>query len=284
MQPLNIGFLHPGEMGVSLAASAQNTGHTVYWASQGRSADTRQRAEQIGMSDAQTLAQLCDTCTVIVSVCPPDAAEALAEQVAATGFRGLYVDANAISPARARRIDQRMHDHGATFVDGSIIGGPAWKPGTTWLSLSGAAAEQAAALFAAGPLETKVVGDSAGTASALKMCYAAYTKGSTALLCAVLGAADALGVGDALTQQWVQDGRGFDEEAEKRARGVTRKAWRFEGEMREIADTFAGAGMPDGFHRAAADVYARLAGLKGADPLPTLDAVLAALRDDPNAD
>lgn len=280
MNTLNVGFLHPGEMGVSLAASAKNTGHTVFWASDGRSEATRERADKVGLRDAGTLERLCETCSVVVSICPPDAAEALAEQVAATGFDGLYVDANAISPERAQRIDAMMRARGATFVDGSVIGGPAWEPGKTWLSLSGGAAAQAAAVFAAGPLETKIVGDAPGTASALKMCYSAYTKGSTALLAAVLGAADALGVTEALTAQWVQDGRGFADEAERRTRGVTRKAWRFEGEMREIADTFAGAGMPDGFHLAAADIYARLAGLKHADPLPSLDDVRAALRGD----
>ena len=33
------------------------------------------------------------------------------------------------------------------------------------------------------------------------------------------------------------------------------KGWRWIGEMEEIGDTFAAAGQPDGFHRAAAQVY-----------------------------
>lgn len=277
MDKQNVGVLHPGEMGVSLAATLLNGGHTVFWASQGRSDASRRRAADVGLTDAVTLEQLCAQVSTIVSICPPAAAEALAQDVLATGYRGTYLDANAISPQRAEHIAGQMQASGATFVDGGVIGGPAWKPGTTWLHLSGSAAADVAALFAAGPLETSVLGDRAGQASALKMCYAAYTKGTTALLSAVLGAAEALDVRNALAQQWALDGKGMAEEAERRVTGVTRKAWRFEGEMQEIAATFAGAGMPDGFHRAAADIYARMADLKDADPLPSLEDVLAAL-------
>jgi hypothetical protein len=38
-------------------------------------------------------------------------------------------------------------------------------------------------------------------------------------------------------------------------RSAAAKGWRWSGEMEEIADTFAAAGEPDGFHRAAAEVY-----------------------------
>lgn len=269
-----VGILHPGDMGISVAATIQNSGHLVYWVSENRSPQTRQRAEQHGLNDAGTLADLCERCAIIVSVCPPDAAEEQAAQVLAQGFRGLYIDANAITPQRAQAIEAAMTDAGATLVDGGIIGGPAWKPGTTWLYLSSAAAEQAGALFTAGPLETRVIGDTVGKASALKMCFAAYTKGSTALLSAVLAAAEGLGVRSELEQQW---GSTATADNTARVRGVTAKAWRFAGEMDEIAATLASAGIPDGFHLAAADVYRRMAEFKGATPLPDVDAVLNAL-------
>ena len=90
------------------------------------------------------LRRLCETCSVIVSVCPPHAAEDVADQVVASGYKGLYIDANAISPQRATRIGQAIAVSGAAFVDGGIIGGPAWEPKRTWLYLSG---EQAQALL-----------------------------------------------------------------------------------------------------------------------------------------
>ena len=277
MKTQHIGFLHPGAMGISLAASARNTGHTAYWASAGRSPATRERAEAHGLVELQTLQELCDACPVIVSVCPPHAATEVAEQVLACSFQGLYADVNAISPQRAGAIGQRMASAGVEFVDGGIIGGPAWKPDTTMLYLAGPAANQIATCFAAGPLATEVIGAEIGKASALKMCFAAYTKGSTALLCAIVAAAEELGVREDLERQWSRHDSDFAQQTLDRVRGVTAKAWRFSGEMAEIAATFEGVGLPGGFHLAAREVYERIAGFKGADPLPEVEEVLEAL-------
>lgn len=272
-----IGILHPGAMGVSIAASAQNTGYMVYWASEGRSSQTRARANTIHLQDVYSVAKLCDVCSVIFSVCLPNAGEAVANEILGYGFKGVYVDANAISPQRVTRMGQIMSDAGVEFVDGGIIGGPAWTPGRTWLYLAGKEALRVAAYFAAGPLETAVIGDSAGKASALKMCYAAYTKGTTALLSAILAVAEAQGVHEELATQWSRGDSDFADQTHRRVRGVTAKAWRFAGEMEEIAATFEDAGMPDGFHTAAAEVYRRMAGFKDAPEVPSLADVLTAL-------
>ena len=272
-----IGILHPGEMGISVAASARNSGHSVLWAADGRSAETRQRAETQGLVDAGTLKALCQECTVIISVCPPHAAEETAQAALEQGFRGLYVDANAIAPARAVRIGEALAAGGTTFVDGGIIGGPAWKPGETWLYLAGEQAGRAAACFTAGPLETEVLGAEIGRASALKMCYAAVTKGTTALLCAALGAAEGLGIRGDLERHWERDEAGSVARTQRRVQRVTAKAWRFAGEMDEIAATFTSAGMPAGFHQAAAEIYQRLAGFKAQAETPALEEVLEAL-------
>ena len=87
------------------------------------------------------------------------------------------------------------------FVDGGIIGSPAWTPKETWLYLSGERANEIAACFSKGPLETKLIGNEIGKASALKMCLQ-QTKGTSALLSAVLGTAEALGIREELYQQW----------------------------------------------------------------------------------
>ncbi|MGD9148497.1 MAG: DUF1932 domain-containing protein [Anaerolineae bacterium] len=277
MQAPKLGILHPGNMGISIAASAQNSGCEVYWASDGRSEQTRQRAEEFSLLDAHTLENLCRTCSVIVSVCPPHAAEEVAEQVLAQRYARLYVDANAISPQRAKQIGQEMADAGVAFVDGGIIGGPAWEPGQTWLYLSGDRAQAIADCFAAGPLETTVIGQAIGKASALKMSYAAWTKGSTALLSAILATAEALDVWEDLARQWERNWPGFAEQSVNRARRVTAKAWRFAGEMDEISATFEAAGLPGGFHAAAGELYRRMAGFKDAPETPLLEEVLAAL-------
>ena len=272
-----IGILHPGNMGIFVAASAQNSGCEVYWVSEGRSEQTRGRAEKHHLLDAGTLSQLCETCSIVISVCPPHAAEDVADQVLACGFTGLYVDANAISPQRAARIGERTMAAGMAFVDGGIVGGPAWQSGETWLYLAGERADTVAGCFSGGPLETGVVGGEIGKASALKMCYAAWTKGSTALLSAILATADAFDVWENLRVQWDRDWPDFAERAVNRARRVTAKAWRFAGEMDEISSTFEAVGVPGEFHAGAAILYRRIAHLKDAPEMPSLEEVLDSL-------
>jgi 3-hydroxyisobutyrate dehydrogenase-like beta-hydroxyacid dehydrogenase len=272
-----IGILYPGEMGISIAASAINNGHQVFWLSQGRSDQTRSRAEKYHLIEISSLTEFCQICEIVISICPPHAAEEVAQSVMERSFKGLYLDSNAIAPQRAIKIGQMMEANKIQFVDGGIIGGPAWTPNETLLYLSGKHADEIAACFSIGPLATRIIGSEIGKASALKMCYAAYTKGTTALLCVILATAESLSVREELYQQWEMDEPGFSEHVIRRVRRVTAKAWRFEGEMEEIAATFREAGLPDGFHQSAAEIYRRLASLRDAGATPPLDDVLQAL-------
>ena len=273
---VTIGVLHPGEMGSAVAAAAAGGGASVLWASEGRSPRTHRAAEGAGARDAGTLAALASRSDVVLSVCPPHAAADVARAVAARRFAGLYVDANAVAPGTAREIGAIVEGAGAVFVDGGIVGPPPQRPGTTRLYLSGKAAERVAALFPRGPLEAIVLDGGAGAASALKMAYAAWTKGSAALLMAVRALAAAEAVDAALVREWERSQPELPARSEAAVKGNARKAWRFVGEMEEIAATFAAAGLPDGFHRAAGEVYQRLTRYKDtAEPPPLAEATAA---------
>lgn len=278
MEQLNIGFVHPGAMGISLAASAQATGHFAYWSSKGRSPETFERAQAHKLSQTLDLSELCETCSVIISVCPPHAAIDVAREVIACAYKGIYADVNAIAPQKSIAIGKEMTQAGIDFVDGGVIGGPAWQPESTWLYLSGPSANQVADCFSNGPLETEVMGVEIGKASAIKMSFAAYTKGSTALLSTIMAAADEMGIRKDLEKQWSRNGSDFSERTRQRVQRVTAKAWRFSGEMEEIASTMAAAGLPPGFHLAAAGIFKRMSHFKGADPLPALQEVLDCLK------
>jgi Domain of unknown function (DUF1932) len=129
-----------------------------------------------------------------------------------------------------------------------------------------------AALFAATDLEAVALGDDVAAASALKMCYAAWTKGTSALLLAIRAAAGVYGVEAALVAEWARTQPGLTARSQAAA-GTACKAWRFAGEMDQIAAGFAEAGLPDGF-AAAAEVYRRLAAFKDLEGDPPLDQVL----------
>ncbi len=275
-----VGLLHPGAMGASVGAAALSRGARVLWASAGRSADTAARAASAGLEDAHTLEALAAASNVVISVCPPHAAEDMARAVAETGFAGLYLDANAVSPERARRIGAIVAASGAAFVDGGIIGGPAWRGGTTRLYVSGDRAAEVGALFEGSPLEARVLDGEVGAASALKMAYAAYSKGTAALVAAILALARREHVEGALLDEWGRgDGR-LAREYERQLGAAVPKAWRYVGEMHEIAATFDAAGLPSGFHEAAAEVYRRLEEYRDASPVPpTAEVVARLLRD-----
>lgn len=267
-----IALISPGAMGASVGAATAGQGHNVIWAGDGRSESTHARARRGDLTDGGTLENIVADASVILSVCPPHNAEEVANDVAKLGFTGLYLEGNAIAPDRTRRIQGIIEGAGATLVDGGIIGGPAWEPGgSTVLQLSGPRASEIAALFADSPLNTNIVSRDIGAASALKMAYAAYTKGSTALLSAILGVAEQEGVRAALEAQW---GEEFTAQTHQRVTVTTAKAWRFVGEMEEIAATFRGAGLSGGFHDGAADTFARLAAFKDTET-PTIEEMLA---------
>ncbi len=250
-----VGVLHPGAMGASVAAAC--TGE-VLWCSYGRSPDTERRARDAGATAVPTLAELAERSAVIVSVCPPGEAVTVADEVADLGFDGTYLDANAIAPDTARHIATRLE----RFVDGGIIGPPATRAGTTRLYLSGDdpdAVGTVADLWAGSPLDARPIDGGPGAASALKMAYALWTKVSSSLLLTARALAESEGVGDALLAEWDISQPGTAERSEITAAMTAPKAWRFVGEMEQIAAALEANDLPAGFGDAAAGLYARMA-------------------------
>jgi 3-hydroxyisobutyrate dehydrogenase-like beta-hydroxyacid dehydrogenase len=281
MQNKTITVLNPGDMGASVGACARAAGHRVLWVSEGRSAQSAARAAAAGLEASASLAAALNDSDVVLSICPPHAALDTANAVAATGFSGLYIDGNAIAPQTARKVGEIVRGAGARFGDGGIIGPPPGKSGTTRMYFSGAPAAESAGLFEGSLLATVVLDGPDNAASSIKMCYAAWTKGSTALLADIRALAGALEVEEALLSEWDLSKAGLTQSSATSIRASALKAWRWIAEMNEIADSFESAGLPNGFHRASAQVYERLAPFKDARN-PELAAVLDALRDKHN--
>ncbi len=230
----------------------------MLWASQDRGQQTAARAKAAGLTDAVTITDLAARADVIMSICPPHAALDVARELAATeNFRGLYVDANAVSPQTAARIAEAIGQAGAAYVDGGIIGPPPLTAGSTRLYLSGDGhgAAKAQALFTGTPLDARVITSGPYAASSVKMAYAAWTKGSGALLLTALALAEAQGVEDDLRAEWAMSQPALENRAKGAGSSAAKKGWRWVAEMEEIAATMAAAGLPAGFHQAAAEVY-----------------------------
>jgi 3-hydroxyisobutyrate dehydrogenase-like beta-hydroxyacid dehydrogenase len=251
-----IGVLHPGEMGAAVGACLIRRGFSVLWASAGRGPATAARAAAAGLRDAGTVGEMVRQAGVVLSICPPHAALEVARSAA--GLGGVFVDANAVSPATAREVARIVTAGGASYVDGGIIGAPPHSPGDSRLYLSGPRAAEISDLFAGTALGAQVIGDQPGAASAVKMAYAAWTKGTAALILAVRALARAESVEQTLLAEWQQSQPALAGRSHIAARSAAEKGWRWVGEMEQIAASMAAAGLPDGFHQAAAAIYSRV--------------------------
>jgi 3-hydroxyisobutyrate dehydrogenase-like beta-hydroxyacid dehydrogenase len=259
MDHADVGIVHPGSMGAQVAAQAVAAGARVWWSAEGRSAATRERAARIGLAAAGSMAELTAKCRLVLSVCPPAAALDVARQVAATGFDGLYVDANAVGPRRMEQIARVLEDAGATVADGGITGPPPRTAGTTRLYLSGDAptVEAVRTLFDGTLLTPVVLPGPIGRASALKLSFAAYNKISYALAAEACALAEDHGVLDDLLDlaAHLLPGTPLAEPHHLATAGP--RAWRWEPEMREIAGAWRDSGLPGTFADAAAHTFER---------------------------
>src|SRR4029079_6059386 len=233
-----VGLLHPGEMGAAVGAVLRGQGVRVVWASDGRSEETHARAEDAGLEDVGSVSRVAEA-DVVFSICPPHAALDVARSL--ESFDGVYVDANAVSPASATKVAETC----AQFVARWICGSPPRERGTTRLYLSGERAEEIAELFAGSVLDARVVSN----ASALKMAYAAWTKGTAAMLLAIRELAFREGVEAALLAEWDLSQPELRDRFARAARSAEAKGWRWVGEMAEIAATFEAAGLAAGRRR-----------------------------------
>lgn len=254
-----IGVIHPGAMGSRVAALAGGAGHEVAWCAAGRSDASRARAQEAALRTFDTLGELSGCCEIILSIVPPHGAIDAARAVAAAGFRGLFCDANAVAPSTAHKIAAIVEGTGAAFVDGSLIGPPPAEAGDTRLYLSGERAREVAALFDGSILEARVLDAGPFAASAIKMCFAAWTKGTSAMLLNTVHLARSLGVDGALIEEWNGSIPELPARVERLEANIDQKAWRFIGEMDEIARAFESCSLPSGFHAAAARVYRTIA-------------------------
>lgn len=273
MDQPTVGILHPGTMGAAVAACAATNVTEVLWCETGRSAASAERAAQFGLTPVATLAELLDRSDVVISLCPPAAAEDLARDVAGHRFAGVFVEANAINPTRVQRVAGLLEPD-ATVVDGGVVGSPpvGSKSPTLYLSGPADATERIQALFAGTAVRTAVLGEEVGKASALKLAYASFQKTSRVLVALAVGMAREHGVDQELIEVASRRTDSYLSEPQYIAKTAVR-AWRWGPELEEAADALAAAGLPPEMLRAAASTLARWDDAKDDGELTLTDAL-----------
>jgi 3-hydroxyisobutyrate dehydrogenase-like beta-hydroxyacid dehydrogenase len=283
-----IGLLSPGDMGHSVGAVLRQHGLNVVTCLAERSERSRALAAEADISDVPTLEDLVETADIFLSILVPayalETAERIAAALRATDASLLYVDCNAIAPRTVQAIGEVVTGAGGRIADIGIIGGPPRRPGTRFYA-SGPGAAEVAVLNDYG-LDVRVLDGDIGQASGLKMCYGALTKGLQALGVELLVAARAMGLEDALRQEQehsMATVRGWLEDATPT---MPPKAYRWVGEMEEIATTFADVGLTPLILQGAADLYRFVAETPIGKETPEnrdrsrgMDGVVAALAD-----
>lgn len=273
MDQPTIGILHPGSMGGAVAACAGTNAAAVLWCETGRSTASVERAARFGLTPVVTLTELLDRSDIVVSLCPPAAAEDLARDVAGHRFAGVYVEANAINPERTKRI-AALFEHGATVVDGGVVGSPpvGGKTPTLYLSGTASATERIVELFAGTAVQTAVLGTEIGKASALKLAYASFQKTSRVLVALAIGMAREHGVDQELIDVASKRTDSYLSEPQYVAKTAAR-AWRWGPELEEAADALAAAGLPPEMLRAAASTLTPWHEVKDNSELTLTDAL-----------
>jgi 3-hydroxyisobutyrate dehydrogenase-like beta-hydroxyacid dehydrogenase len=281
-----VGVLSPGDMGHSVGQVLGERGLRVITCLQGRSERTQGLAAKAGIADVPSYGDLVREADLILSIMvpaqAPNAAGKVAQAISEVGAEVVYADCNAIAPQTVREIGKTIVAAGGRFVDASIVGGPPRGGSSPRVYVAGPDTSALEALGQYG-LDVIPLGEEIGLASAIKMCYAAWTKGSTALCTELLTAALTLGVFDALEREFQGSQPAMIRRME-RLPAMPIKSRRFVGEMEEIAKTFGDVGLTPKMLAGAADVY-RLVGRthladrtpEDTSPLPTLDEMLSAL-------
>jgi len=261
MTNISIAVVAPGDMGHGVGRALREHGHDVLTCLAGRGEGSRVRAAVAGMRDVADLQTLVREVDLFLSILPPASALELAADVAsamrAASRYPIYVDCNAVSPGTAKKVASVVTAAGAPFIDCGIIG-PAPGKGTPRFYVSGPDISAMQALDGCG-FTVKPAGDEIGQASAVKMCYAALTKGTFSLHTAILMAAKSSGTYETLMAEFEHSQGSTLSKMEARVPFIPADAGRWIGEMEEIAATFRDAGVTGDFHDGAAWVMRVLA-------------------------
>jgi len=253
-----IAIISPGDMGSGIGKALVQEGYQVLTCLEGRSPLTKELAQQSGFQDTLNVDSLLSQTDCLISIVPPESAISVAQEVAGhieSAKPGLiYVDCNAIAPQTAQKVSEIIGGAGVRFVDGGIIGSPPERRGLTRVYISGPDRSDVLDLHGQN-MEFRDLGDKIGTASALKMCYASQTKGTTALWLHSIITAQSLGVLDALRNEWSSSHPELWGRIEGNIPTVPHRAGRWVSEMKEIALTMEGIGLTQDVFEGAAAMY-----------------------------
>lgn len=258
MDITTVAILGPGDMGHAVGRRLRENELDVITCLAGRSERTRALSDKAGIRDVASMEELVRRADLIMSMTVSAAVPGLCREVAdalkATGTDALFAECNAVSPQLVRELEPVITSAGGRFVDVSIIGGPP-RPGySPHFYTSGGESSEFAQLNNFGLTVLELDGE-VGQASGIKMCYAAMTKGTSALYSQLLMAAELMGLTEPLLEEFRSGQQEVLHRMERGIPTVPPRARRWVSEMEEIRDTFAHLGMTPDLFEGVAEMY-----------------------------
>ena len=262
----SVAILSPGDMGHAIGQLLRENELKVFTCLAGRSDRTRELSEKAGIIDMPNLNVLVEQSDVVMSITVSEAVPGLCHEIAdavkATGTDLLFAECNAIAPSLSAEMQKVLNEGGARYVDASIIGGPPRNGNSPRLYVSGDNATEFEQLKDFG-LDVRNLGTQLGRASGIKMCYAAMTKGTTALHTELLIAAEKMGLREELMAEFAGGQQAVITRMEGWIPTMPAKSRRWVSEMEEIEATFRELGLTPDIFKGVADMYRMI----GATPL-----------------
>ena len=255
-----IAIQSPGDMGHGIGRILSEGGYRVVSALEGRSDRTQALSKEAGIENIGEIGNLFLESDLILSIMRPD--KALEFVLSLTKLANQYssnptiVDLNAIAPATGKIAAKAANGAGLKFIDGGIIGGPPKAPEnhSPRLYVSGPGSEELIELNGTG-LNFRSLGSKVGSASALKMSYAAMTKGLTAIAINSMVTAKLEGVDVAFLEELKSSQPNLFAHIEKWLPDMCPKAYRWVGEMEEISTTHQHNNLPEELFIGAAKIF-----------------------------
>ena len=256
-----VGVMSPGDMGSGVGGVLKKNGLRVLTALDGRSDASKKRAAEEDFEDVESLDELVKQCDLVLSILVPSEAllfaQDIAEAIVRTNSEIAVADCNAVSPATGIKIDEIITAAGGKFIDSGIIGPSPRMGASPRFYASGEHAHILGELDGKG-IDVPIMDGPVGRASGLKMVYAALTKGAAALHASTLMTATSLGIYDDLIKE-LELSQSGTLETMGRVKSISAQAFRWIGEMEEIAATFEDVGTTPNIHTGAAETFQTIA-------------------------
>ena len=266
-----VAILSPGDMGHAVGQLLREHELKVVTCLTGRSQRTKDLAELAGIADVPDLNDMVAQSQIILSISVSEMVPSICQQVAdaikATNANVLFAECNAISPQLSRQMEPIITEAGGRYIDASIVGGPPLNGSSPRFYASGDNTAEFEGLANSG-LDVRTAGTEVGQASGIKMCYAAMTKGSSALYSELLMAAEMMGLSDLVKAEFQSSQPAVLQRMERGLPGVPAKARRWVSEMEEIKDTFEHLGLTPHLFQGVADMYRMIGSTSMGDETP----------------